>query len=448
MDANSQELWDKQPSRTEQQTWLPKLFRFALATLPYGFYINLLVILIVAFIARRQLKQTYGSCIDPLTRGSLIAVTIGMIISAIAAIDKGEAALQLANFLPFFWLFTILPFIVRSPLTQYKLARDWVLASLPINAVAIVEYLAKNNRLPSFCYDWGFMQAWQEAPHIGRAMVMFDHPNVLANYAVLTFGLSLGLIFSQAVSQDSGQSISHGVAQEISRNIRKTPRWIWLIIAALNLVGLFCSGSRNGILVAFSQLLLLVLITKLNRTLILLGSLSIAAFGISIFTLGLGTRSLGILQIMDDPRLGVWKIALDLIRERPLLGWGPGSFKLLYPSRLIDPTYQIVFHPHNLWLLLSAEYGIPVMIGLTVTVGFICYRARRAIQISSGRLSTPQPSTLMLTGYGLALWGTIQFSMIDVTFYDARLNVMAWGLLAVLYAQGWLTDALVNTTSS
>ena len=419
-----------------QETWVNPFFRFSVATLPYGFYLNLLAILIVALMARQSLKRTYGSCVDPLTRGALMAVSIGMVVSAIAAIDKGEAALQLANFLPFFWLFTILPFIVRSPLTQYKLARDWVLASIPINGVAIVEYWAKTDRLPAFCYSWDIIQAWHSAPHIGRAMVMFDHPNVFANYIILTFGLSLGIILSQATAQATPQSTERTLA-----------KWVW-IGATLNLVGLFCSGSRNGILVACVQLFLLILITQLNRTLLLLGSLSFVALGISIFKFGLGTRSIGILHVMDDPRVGIWKIALDLISERPWLGWGPGSFKLLYPSHLIDPTYQTIFHTHNLWLLLSAEYGIPVMVGLTVTIGFICYRAIRAIRTASQRLPPTQISMAMLTGYGLALWGSVQFSMIDVTFYDARLNIMDWILIAILYAQGWPRDTLNPTTSS
>lgn len=401
------------------EAWFIRVFRISLVTLPYGFFVNLIAILGMVLVARHHLKRLGQSYVDPLTRWALITISLGMVVSAIAAIDRGEAALQLANFLPFFWLFTLLPFMVRSPFTQYTMARYWVLASMPIHGVAIAEYLAKTDRLPLFFHNWGVVQAWRSAPHIGRAMVMFDHPNVFANYAILTFGLALGLMLWPSATGESPTT-------------KKTYSMGIGMAAGLNLVGLFCSGSRNGILVAGTQFILLVLIVKLNRTLLWIGSFSLAALSLSIFKFGLGTRSIGILQVMDDPRVGVWKIALDLIGERPWLGWGPGSFKFLYPSRLIDPTYQEVFHTHNLWLLLSAEYGLPVMIGLTVIVGFICYKAaRRLLTIDS-----LTPSRRMLTiSYGLSLWGSIQFSMIDVTFYDARLNVMTWVLLSVLYAQ-------------
>ncbi len=63
-------------------------------------------------------------------------------------------------------------------------------------------------------------------------------------------------------------------------------------------------------------------------------------------------------------RLTIWKAALALILQRPLLGYGPGTFALafarVYPPELI--YYQgrevMVDHAHNLWLQLGVESGI------------------------------------------------------------------------------------------
>ncbi|MEB3231252.1 MAG: O-antigen ligase family protein, partial [Leptolyngbyaceae bacterium] len=203
----------------------------------------------------------------------------------------------------------------------------------------------------------------------------------------------------------------------------------------------------NGILVAIAQLVGLAFMVKWNRMVLLMGGLWVTGLGVAIVLLGLGQRSIGIAQVMDDPRIGVWKIAIDLIAERPWLGWGPGSFKFLYPARLIDPTYDSVFHTHNLWLLLGAEYGIPVMVLLSTVIGFICYRGVRAVWARSPSSPTPEDSTqiangdnghrgdrAIFMGYALALGGSIGFSLLDVTLYDARLNVMNWVLLSVIYS--------------
>ncbi|NET09819.1 MAG: O-antigen ligase family protein, partial [Symploca sp. SIO2B6] len=332
--------------------WHRRLFHLSIATLAYGFYPNLLGIFIVLIATARWFKR---SCIDPLTRTSLFVVSVGMGVSTWMAMDRGEAVLQLTHFLPFFWLFITLPIVVRSPLFQSRIARDLVLTSIPINLVAIAEYAVKSNLVPSSFQGWGLLsgviEQWRTAPHIGRAMVMFDHPNVLANYLAIIFGLGLGLILT-ASSKSSSSKSSSSKSSESSLPKSSISPWIWGA-TLLNLVGIFCSGSRNGILAVLLQVALGIVMVKLNRTLLLLGGISSIGFGLGAFFLGLGTRTIGITQVMDDPRVGIWAIAFDLIRARPWLGWGPGSFKFLYPERLINPEYDIVFHPHNLWLLLG-----------------------------------------------------------------------------------------------
>ncbi|MGK7890100.1 MAG: O-antigen ligase family protein [Leptolyngbyaceae cyanobacterium] len=414
-----------------------KLLRLSLATLPYGFYLNLVGILAVLGMMQRQGRYR---CLDPLTRFCLIGISLGMVLSVLTAIDRGEAALQLSHFLPFFWLFAQLPVLVRSPDYQANLARDLVLSSVPINGIAIAEYAAKNSLLPPFFSQFGFVQAWQAAPHIGRAMVMFDHPNTLANYLTICLGVGLGLII-QSLHQTKGRSHS------LPPSPTPPPLWLWFAVF-FNLVGIFCSGSRNGILVAIAQLIGLAFMVKWNRIVLLIGGICGTGLAVAIALMGLGERTIGITQVMDDPRVGVWKIALDLITERPWLGWGPGSFKFLYPPRLVDPEYTTIFHTHNLWLLLGAEYGLPVMLTLTTVIGFICYRGVRAMgERSLSSSITPEDvapvasrelgnggDRAIFGGYALAFGGSIGFSLLDVTLYDARINVINWVLLSVIYA--------------
>jgi O-antigen ligase len=131
----------------------------------------------------------------------------------------------------------------------------------------------------------------------------------------------------------------------------------------------------------------------------------------------------------------VWQIALELIGDRPWLGWGLGNYKILYPSFPHDPEYDVVFHPHNFWLLLGAEAGIPVAIAFTVWVGYLCYRAVRVLL--QNQLEPPVRSILL--AYLLGFAGCIAFAFFDVTFYDARTNIVDWVLLAGIYS---LTQSL------
>ncbi|MGF1495478.1 MAG: O-antigen ligase family protein [Elainellaceae cyanobacterium] len=417
-----------------------RLFRWSLVTLPYFFYASLLGLLVVLGRSLRQLKPPY---LDPLTTGSLLATSGLLILSATRAMNRGEALLQLANFLPFFALFLVLPSLLYGIERLERFASDWVIATLPINLIAVGEYILKSPHLPAAAQQLPWVEWIRSAPHKGRAMVMFDHPNALASYLVLMLGLGLGLILSRLRRSPSPEKpadsapLPNPAAQPQRQWLgtrgnlwRSPPDWLIYVATYANLAGIFCSGSRNGLVIAVSQLLVFLACTKLNRRLLLgtLVSLGAIAWGMARF--GLGVRPMGMFDLSDDPRLGIWEIAIDLTRERPWLGWGLGNFKLLYPPRLIDPEYREIFHTHNFWLLLAVEAGLLAMVLLTVTVGFVCYRGARSLRSSRW---TPAERGIGI-GYLLAFWGCIGFALFDVTLYDARIQVLNWVILAGVYS--------------
>jgi hypothetical protein len=404
-----------------------KVARFSFIGLPYLNYLSFLgLFFVLVFLIRKFYRTVLKSsvCI------SLLAVSGLMILSSAFAFSKGEAFLQLTNFLPFFVFFGFLPFLFKGSEKLEQLAIDLVITSIPINIVAFVEYLIKSPYLPGFIQRWQFIDWLRSAPHKGRAMVMFEHPNALASYLVLILGLGLGLILLQSVQRG-------GIGDRPIRLQRVYPP-NWLIYAAvyLNLLGIFSSGSRNGMLIAISQLVVFSFFVKTNRTILISGLLSLLAVVIAAALVGIGGRAVSLEGLTHDPRVGVWQIALELIWERPLLGWGLGNYKFLYPARIIDPAFDKIFHPHNFWLLLASEAGLLVMIGLTVIVSYICFRAVRLL-VTRQLAASNRP---LMLGYLFAFWGCVAFALFDVTFYDARINVLNWIILAGIYS---LTESSV-----
>lgn len=404
-----------------------KVARFSFIGLPYLSYLSFLgLFFVLVFLIRNFYKTVLRSpiCI------SLLAVSGLMILSSAFAFSREEAFLQLTNFLPFFVFFAFLPFLFKGSGKLEQLAIDLVITSIPVNIVAFVEYLIKSPYIPGSIQRWQFIDWLRSAPHKGRAMVMFEHPNALASYLVLILGLGLGLILLQSVQQ-------RGVADR-SRKLQRLYPPGWLVYAAvyLNLLGIFSSGSRNGMLIAISQLVVFSLFVKANRTVLISGLLSLLAVVVAAALVGIGGRAVSLEGLTDDPRVGVWQIALELIRERPLLGWGLGNYKFLYPARIIDPVFDKIFHPHNFWLLLASEAGLLVMVGLTVVVGYVCFRAVHLL-VTKQLAASDRP---LMLGYLFAFWGCVAFALFDVTFYDARINVLNWIILAGIYS---LTESSV-----
>jgi O-antigen ligase len=391
------------------------LFRISFVSLPY-----------LSFVAWPGLVATLGllwvkfrrSALDSTTRNLVLLITGLLWLSCLFAANRGEAFLQLFNFYPYLLLFAVLPHLLKGAEPLARLATDLVIATIPINLAAVVEYLLRSPGIPTWLKRTELSRWFRARPHKERAMVMFGHPNTLAAYLVLVLGLGLGLILYSRLKRVDASATPKTASQFPWQTA-------FIYFGSFScLLGIFASGSRNGLLVAFSQLLIFSFFTPASRIMLGLGAVGLAAGAIG---LGVGGRTLSQINWANDPRVGIWNFALDLLSQRPWLGWGLGNFKLQYPPGLI-PEYQYIAHPHNVWLLLAVEAGIPVMLLFCWLVGRICVRAVRQLSLAKS------PEQALLLAYLLAFWGCLAFALFDVTFYDARINVTHWVLLAGLYA--------------
>ncbi len=416
-----------------------KLFQLSLVVLPYGSYVGMLGLFVVLVSLLVRFRQP---ALDLLTRNGLLLVSGLMILSACFAEHRGEAFLQLANFLPYFLFFSMLPYVMDSLARLERVAIALVIGAIPLNVISAGEYLLKSPRLPQSLQQISLIEWIRAAPHKGRAMVTFDHPNAMASYLVVVFGLGLGLTLAGASgARADGETTGAGEGKRAGGDTRSAqasqrPVVTRLIYIAtfLNLVGIFCSGSRNAWMLAVVQLLLFSLYVKFNRAL-LIGSLTgiLAVVG-SAAWLGIGGRTLIAQSWTNDPRSTIWSIALRMSQERPWLGWGLGNYKFLYKAYLSPdlqnlPRFRTISHPHNLWLLLSSEAGILVTIMLTLLIGYICFAGVRLWR--SQQLEVY--SNAILLGYLLGFLGCVGFALFDITFFDARVNVVNWLLITGIY---------------
>ncbi len=350
-------------------------------------------------------------------------LTLGLGLSVVWADDPPQAILQSTNFWPFFLFFAGLSiYITRLPHPLHSLERwsFWLLmASMPINLRAVVEYSFRAPAMVSQFSEAPWMAWLYQSTNYGhRADSVFGHPNVLAAYLVIVFGLGLGLCLRTLSSPP-------------------VPATAW-IYGAMSLIplGIFCSGSRSGVVVLLIQLLIAMAMLRRHRW-AFWGGLGIATATLtSVMLGGVGGRSLTEALTSSSLRVEIWQMSLPLIRQYPWLGTGFGGFQANYVPYAI-PDEAVLAHAHNLWLSLAAEAGIPVMILLTSIVGWICYRAVQTYRL--GRL--PLEAQPLLVGYGLGFLACTLFALFDIAFFDARVNVLGWLMLAGLQAIADLADA-------
>ena len=112
---------------------------------------------------------------------------------------------------------------------------------------------------------------------------------------------------------------------------------------------------------------------------------------------------------------------MELIQQRPLVGWGLGGFSHQYvPLSVTD--HERLFHPHNLWLYLACDTGVPTML-------LFCWVVGRTYVAGIRRLIVDSYHPVLLS-YLLGFTGCILFALFDVTLFDARINVLGWFLFA------------------
>ncbi|MEB3288480.1 MAG: O-antigen ligase family protein [Leptolyngbya sp.] len=351
-------------------------------------------------------------------------------MSVLLAENPVQAALQSTNFWPFFIFFAGLSVYLSrlpNPLLRLEQWAFWLLVtSIPVNLLALVEYwpaLATRLGLPSWLLGSG--------PVLLRVDAVFGNPNVLAVYLVILFGLGLGL-WLKTLSSTSFRP----KAWPRSRYLLSPVGWMYVALALIPL-GVFCSGSRNGIMVILVQLLITGVLARRHRWGRGLSLGGITAMLALVTAWGVGGRSLSQAASSSVVRVEIWQLSFPFIRQHPWFGIGFGGFEANYePGTIVD--IPVLHHVHNLWLHLAVEAGLPVMLLFTGIIGSICYRVVRYYQ--RGRLSPLAQG--MVVSYGLGSLACTLSAVFDVPVFDARVNLLGWLMLAVLQAIPDQTDRI------
>lgn len=181
----------------------------------------------------------------------------------------------------------------------------------------------------------------------------------------------------------------------------KTKKYLLLVTLCVSAICLLFTRSGAAILALASA----VLITKLSvkRGIIL-------SFLIFLIFLGLKTLSPDAVN-----RLLWWESSVRIIRDHPLLGTGPGSFEFVYP--LYKTAELSSVFPHNYFLQLAGDMGIPALIMLVLFL----YK-------SIGRTEN--------TYFKIAILSILIQNIFDYNLSIPANAILFWSLLGIARPQG------------
>ena len=433
---NSHKIIDLFPSHTNSslnQAW--QTTQLSLLLLPFSPLLGGLTL----FINSLVLWKKYGSqFLKSWINRTFLILGVMMIITTLLSDRKDVAAIGLFNFLPFFIVFTAQCFLIRDTKQLRELALMLVIPSLPIAFLAIAQIIwgwAFDWKLLSFggssglIFDWVLTSAKAQCD---RSTSLFYIATTLGSYLVITFTLSLGL-WVESFNQPK-LIIKRNWIGWIVWIFRS--RWGLGCLFALNAIALCLTQSRSAWGIALSEIVILGVwtgyywISGITSTAIAVIAAAVYApppWNSVLQRISPGFVLCRIDDYQDFPeithRSGVFKFTIKMIQQRPITGWGLRNFSPIFEAA----TTYYMGHPHNLFLMLAAETGIPATIVFCGLVTFIMVSGIKKVRTL--RLGEEKRSLLLII---FAFLSCVAFSLFDVTLFDIRINTIGWMLLAAI----------------
>jgi len=218
------------------------------------------------------------------------------------------------------------------------------------------------------------------------------------------------------------------------------------IVNSACLVLTFSRGGWIGLVASFLVLLVLLLywwsidMPAFWRTWslpILLGSLAVLFVRAVLFVEPVRERFFSIFAGRGDSsnnfRINVWMAAIEMIKDRPVIGIGPGNnaFNKIYP--LYQRPNYTALSAYSVFLEVAVETGL---------VGFFCFLWLLVVTFNSGllqlrrlRLQRNIQGLWLIAGI-VTLAGMLAHGLVDTVWYRPQVNTI-WWLMVGLVASYW-----------
>lgn len=199
---------------------------------------------------------------------------------------------------------------------------------------------------------------------------------------------------------------------------RRPFRVLFGFAALLMASTIFLSRSLGGMLAFGIQMIILAVLVGVRRRskqqLLLLLSLAVLLTG-SLVLLSPGGITARIARLHDPlskegagDRLLIFKDSLKMIAARPVLGWGLGTFPVVYPSFRTFYTNYFVNEAHNDYIQTTVETGI---VGLALVCSFVVLFYRTSLDKIAQWRNEPRSALTLAAVVGVT--GILVHSLCD-----------------------------------
>lgn len=364
-----------------------------------------------------DLSQRLPLKVTPIHLLVLLYWGIAAVATALSPVKK-EAATGLGKLTLYLLLFALIARVLRSPRIRSWMMTLFLHISLIVSIYGIRQSFFGAKALATWVDP--------ESPfgHQKRVYSYLGNPNLLAGYLIPAIALSLVAIF---------------VWQ------RWLPKALALTIFLVNSICLVLTYSRGGLIgfvvCLFVLLVLLVYWYSLQLPtkwrpwampvalvscagVIILAVLLIEPLRIRVASIFVGRQ-----DSSNNFRINVWSSVREMIRDRPIIGIGPGNnaFNKIYP-RYMHARFSAL-SAYSIFLEVLVETGF---IGFSCFLWLLVVTFNQGIQQLRRLRASANPDGFWLMGAIAAMCGMLSHGLVDTVWYRPEVSTLWWLMVAII----------------
>ena len=330
----------------------------------------------------------------------IILLFLGVIISTFNSSDlRTSLGIFKGWFVDPFLFFIVFISVIKKEKHLVIALKSWLVSGVAVSSISVF-YLLNNN----LTFD-------------GRLKAFFLSPNHLAMYIAPAFLIMLFFLLNK---------------RNLDKKLFSIEYLVFSIFLIIILIPLYFTYSYGAFLGIFIGILYLVFKNKISKSKLKTRNIYLMGLVVLILSGFIFTTSNKFNQITNSDnrssfhsRLMIWNTSVEIIKDNPLFGIGPGTFQetyLSYSKKFSEPYLEwAVPQPHNIFLAFYLQTGIIGFVGfILILIWFFNYR-RDAIN----RVSTMACIINILMIYILI------HGLIDTTYWKNDLSLMFWLLVGI-----------------
>ena len=347
---------------------------------------------------------------------SFILLTRGDYIKEIY--DQNLSFIGLLNWIPYFFCFWGFQIYLSSKYLRQRFILLIISGSVPVIIMGLSQYFLKF--YGPFSIFNGLI-IWFQRPLSADSGItsIFNNSNYASSFLTIILPLSIGLLID---------------------NFKKGTKYLISILITFSItITTILTFSRNGLLNILLTLIFYSLRNKrciyiiififclttlpfLNREIFPIYEKSL------LLNLSNTITNLNFGNFISSPRYQIWDSAINLIKEKKILGWGAASFPSLLELNNADFSAQ---HVHNMPLDLALSFGIPLSLILNFTLYYLLYKSC-IIKKKLKLYFSPKDNSVIDMGWKISVLNFLLSQLFDLTYFDVRIGLLSWLLFAGL----------------